>query len=264
MRLSKAWVRVAAACVVATVGVVAAWRALGPISLERRNPAATSAAVSRGPVNGSSRPVIRVVCDDPVDASNLEVVTSEIVSRLRENTSDEPGLTSRQRNALFAEIESVLPAYLGGESERYFEYARIKGGRLKGVSMMSADAEALERWKGGWDFILDAWAQHPISIEDVRLRPRYIAGSEQPTAIDMDQSQRLFAEDRYPIPRDPQAAALTIYEVLVPAMYRWRESEGPAWYGIWLAWSAEHNEWFIWQIQTYDPERTGVSLCPPY
>jgi len=256
---------------IAVLGVVLAWRALGPlVPTASRPPAATSEQLEAAQPQAPQPSLLPASLDDPVTAENLEQRVDAIVKTLG-NAQELERLSAARREALLSEAERQLQAYLGGSADKFVENLRRHDANHP-LTDPEVSEEDRERFKTGWLATSAGIALKATSVDDVRVRPRFIDGS--PVEVDEPSQPAIAstADQRYGLggrfdDKDAKLRRLTVYEVLVPIAYEYDHKEvggrGPAWWGLWLASHPdEPGKWLPWRSVLYDPMKIGARVPP--
>jgi len=285
---STPWLRYGFAGAIALIGVVLAWRAIVPAQRGSGGETSSSAPTETEP-NGDGPPSpaldFEIVVTPETVAEVVEEATEQIDDAIRSMPRRSLGVEAER--AFVQEARTQLEIYLGGAFDKYLAYIEARGADMSALRGATDEErrEKLERFEAFWEETASPFALRPISLEEVDVRPRFINGEKIEYEGPGRQSGVAISPDRYEIPgvrtvarsrgggepsasvlreREAVRAGLTIYEVLVPVLYRWEETEAPAYLGLWFAWDRINRRWVIWQISTYELTDAGVSISPVY
>jgi len=274
--MSRNMLRLIGAAMIAAIGMALAWRALGPGVLLKRSPSSSlnegASETTRVKSNGPPR-LTPADFETQVTPENVIEIADGISNRVAALLGEAPAasnLSQTARKALVEEARAQMQIYLSGSFERYMDYTKHRAASMPALEAYdpAEREEKLKKLKRFWESTASPVAFRPVSLDDVRVLPRYIQGQEitQPQFLCR---QKNVSRTRYELTNAPQRSKgdqkfnasipvrydMTIYELIVPVYQKQTlrnyKQESPGYLGIWLAWDQGTEQWMIWQICGY-------------
>lgn len=199
--------------------------------------------------------------DIQVTPENAQEVVEETTRSFRTGL-EEVMIQPIEADAAAAAVKQELEIYLTGDFNRFLETAQSRGANMLALRA-SDDEEAIQKYRSLWESTASTIAFRPVSLGEVRVRPRYINGEPVPQP-DLGREEITTAPTRYGLPEDPVISSMTIIEFVVPIMHIWEGEETPMWWGVWLAKHPESGDWLPWRFSLYDPTREGTLIGPVF
>ncbi len=253
IRTRTLYLRTVAAGVVAVVGVFLAWRAIGPVGAPA--PPATGAPT---PIPESAIPLPASLRDEITPASRSDIAAA--LGRAYSNQRVALPATIRDLDAAFEHAARVASIYLTADLDSYAGYLAETGAQS---AINADDPDLRERTRQRWRSMSAPIALGSASLGDAVARLRFDRGAEveQPW---IGYPSHIDAPSRYNMPADPAAGGLTIVEFLVPVAYQFESSQGPVWWGVWLAQRPGSNDWRIYRSVIYDSIGINAGVAPGF
>lgn len=258
MTASKAQkLKLIAACAFAFAGVVLVWRAIAPsrpLPLSQQYEQETDASASAQSNSRFPRSIL-----DEVNADNVADRAKAIGEQVR--SAQTPYLTSREHANLADAVRRQFEIYLGADFDGFVR-AQEEAGAARPYLNEDAPEEEKVTLRAYWMRLADTVAMRPISVDEVLVRLRYIDGREVPQP-DLGGLAKISASSRYGLDDDPIRSRLTVYEVLVPVLYKFDRTEGPVWWGMWFAQRPfDGGAWLPYKSVIYDTASVRVIAVP--
>ena len=259
----KQRIKLAAALTIALVGVMLAWRSLGPVG--SGVVVNTTPNVAPAPATPAPSFPLPTSLSIEVTAQNAGQIADKLTDRFKAQLDGAVGYRLRNSDAqpLLAEANALMRITLGGSFEQFAAHQISTGASNPILDNAATDSAGDFDYESYWKELAGVVARHPISIEDAVVRPRYIDGKEidQP---DMGYKTWIVVKGRYKIREDPVKGKLTIYEFIVPVLYEYEKVKGPAWWGVWLAKAPGSDQWVQVRSVMYDPAAIDAGVVPMF
>lgn len=266
--MSRSHVAAAMAFVFAIGAVALAWRALGSRRVASPQPTPPSPAETRP--FGVFSLVVRPEFETQVTATTVQTVARSVRERAAEAARTNPDIASlgpAAIEALLAGVQEQSEIYLGGSWERHWAFLqRTRAGyAMLDAAAPEAKPKLIQDLASFWRETCQGVALHPVSLEEVTLRPRFVGGRETRQTDDNFAMTKAVAPERWPLlAGDPAQNKLTIVELMTPIFYA-RPPEAQAVYmGVWFVWDAAAGDWKIHQLRMYSPVGQGGIISPSY
>lgn len=255
----------------AVAGTVAAWRAYAPRAPRAAERSESGAAASPPRPTGVFSLAVQPEFETRVTEENYSEVASLVRARAAASASasgEISGLGVVAVETLLAAVEEQAAIYLGGSWARHWAFLqRTKAGyrMIEQAQEGAAREKLLKELESFWVGTCSGIARHPISLEEVTLRPRFIAGRPIRQTDDNFAMTTAVAPERWPlVAGDPAANSLTVVELMIPIFYARPPEVQGAYFAVWFVWDAAHKDWKIHQLRMYSPIGRGGFISPCY
>lgn len=214
--------------------------------------------------------------ETPVTRENTDEVARRVSERVERQWLEQRELSAlgvRARDAMTRAVREQMEIYLGGSFEKYLAFQARSGGRREFVDRAAPGPDreaALRTVREVWETMSSTIALHPVSLDGVTARLRFLNGEERLSADDRSVATIITMPDRWPaLSGDPGVNRYTIVEVMLPVFYLRAVDggppvAGPVYFAIWFVWDAASADWRIHQTRLYNPLRIGNLVCPQF
>lgn len=258
-------VKIVAATIIALIGAALAWRALAPVVAPYdASPRVSDSASEADAASDARLGLLPESIGDAVSPETAPERARALVDRAFAG-ADLSEITRDERRLLRAAASDWIAPYLSGSFDAYLEMLRSTG-----ANSDLLDPDLNEQTREGrrrvWRSTGSVVAGRAVSVADAMMRPRFIRGRaiEQPDLGDITSAT---AARRYGLSDDPEAAGLTIYEIVFPVRYEFESANtrGPAWFGVWFARDRETTSgWVPYKTVIYDPAGIDAAVVPTF
>ena len=212
-----------------------------------------------------------------VTPASVSVVAASIRERASAGIRSNPavsGLGADATSKLLVAIEEQVLIYLGGSFDRQREFwertnakcAMLEEPRARGDG--AALEQAMLELRAGWEAMAGTIALHPVSLDEVTVRQRYVGGRAIPHVDDRYVASVSTAAERWPrLSGEPSVNGYTITELLIPFFYVDATSgsaiyRAPVYFGIWFVWDQGVMDWRVHQLRVYNPTFAEIGVVP--
>lgn len=252
----------------AILGAGLAWRAITPrrASAPPVQPETQEALRPFGVFALLVRPEFETQVTPESVASVARDVRERAASQAKSN-SDIAGLGPAAVEALLAGVQEQSEIYLGGSWDKHWAFLKRTRAGYAMLDNAPPDARAklVEDLASFWRETCAGVALHPVSLDEVTLRPRFISGRAIRQTDDNFAMTTAVAPERWPLlAGDPERNKLTIVELMTPVFYARPPEAQAAYLGLWFVWDAAAGDWKIHQLRMYSPVGRGGFISPGY
>lgn len=261
--------RVLIASIFAVAGVVLlAWSFLPnrtPRQPQRASDIAAHQSTTNNSLDNDDNDFVEVKTTDALSQA-LSEARDALRSSLAHLPSDEQ-LPAEQQEAFLQDAVELWRIYLSADYDGYLKYVKEHDGQLpQPKEADTADnTQADDNVKEFWLSMVSGIAGGAIKPTGAFVLARWMGGRKIDHKPLATTSAIMTSKDRFDIPRDPEAASLTVYEALLPVQFSWGDTSGNVVFGVSLAWDATASRWVLWRLALYNTEgKARFLVCPTY